>query len=182
MITFRLDVRDFTRACRTMGAALPSQLANGLNTTARAARTAFNKAAAAEIGARQKWSTDYVGTELKRASPADLRAEFRPSRSSANMSRVKIKDQKPHGLTVATHIVTKGSKHFQHGFILGKTGMAMNRPSPSAMKPLKLTTAARLMKQEDSPARAIWFRVAEERLAPAMDEAVRRAAAKAGFL
>lgn len=183
MIRIKFDTSAFVAATRVFAKALPSQFAQSINTSARAARTAFLAEARAEIGAKRGAVTKGVGAELVRASPATLTAIFKPSTKSGRFRDVGITftAKKATGLTAATHVVTKGSKTFKRGFIF--KGKAVSRIGTGRynFKSLRMTTAAAIMSQEDEPARQTWERVAVTTLEATLPDAVNKAAAKAGF-
>jgi len=180
MITVKLDTRELARALSRFERALPSQLAQALNSSTRAGRTLFYKEAGQEIGLRRGLLGADASKDLVRASPASLVARFTPSRKVTNMSAVGITAARATGLTAKTHRLTRGSKTWAHGFII--KGKAVHRPAGDRhkIKALRTTSPAALFAQEDMPFRATFEKTVIENLARQISIAIEKARQKAG--
>jgi hypothetical protein len=183
MIRITFDMRPFAAGARRFASALPSQLAQGLNKSARLARTAFIKTAAVELGVKRGSVTAGAAADFKRASPGHLVATYTPSTKTGRFGDLGIKfsASRKAGLTAATHVLTKGSKLFKRGFVYKGRAVSRTGKGRYKFKSLKATTPARLMEQGDNPAAETWETTALASLAVTIPDAIEKAAQKAGF-
>lgn len=190
MITVRLDTREAVKALEKLSTQLPSQLRNGLNRAARAARTEFNQLAVKEIGVPRGKLKMLASKEFIAARPEDLRAIFKPTSKTVNLAATGTVRWNGKGspLTASTHVLTGGPSSrlvSPHGELLG--GLAWHRVKHGSgthrkgLKQLKTTSPRTIMGQDGNPLRVAWARKAEERLIAEIPASIQEAARRSGF-
>lgn len=195
MIRMKVDASYGVRCFTTLRNSVPAQLRNGLDRTARAARTAFHKLLPKELnfasGKRgMTVSTGGAETELSLAAAGALRTVFTPSRKSFNLSVVAgAKATRGEGVTAHTHTLSGKDVHSPHGFaIRGSKGVRLvhrvkwgTGTHREGYKALKTTSPAGIMAQEGNPVRRAWEDTALARLSTEMPTAINEAVRRAGF-